>query len=330
MAVYLLLGDIHLADKPPSSCTSTYLDDLFELLAQTVDLARRVNAVAAVWAGDVFHKKIPSQTSHRSVRLAIGIARAYPCPLYVVPGNHDLSYDRITSIWENQPLGVLIGSGAARYLNGWPLEDAPADPIYGVAWQQRWDDDTVSDAFDDWRDRLKLPREPRDLASLRPVLVVAHAPLYPPGEEPPYEFYPTTAWAKAMGNHGSVYYGHIHNPHGVYAVGGVQFCNPGALSRGSLDEYNLNRPVQVATWDSDTGQFTLHTLPHKPAEQVFRLAQVREEKEARINLDAFLASVGETTLDVMSIETVLVHLREMLPDTDEYRLAEELLEVTAA
>jgi DNA repair exonuclease SbcCD nuclease subunit len=321
VGVYLLLGDIHLADKPPSSCTNTYLEDLFELLAQTVDLARRLDTAGVIWAGDVFDRKVPSQTSHRTVRLAVGIARTYHCPLYVVPGNHDLSHDRITSVWEGQPLGVLIGSGAAHYLNGWSWdEEATGDRVYGVPWLQRFDDQTVSDALDEWRTCLKPGL---------PGLVVAHAPLYPPGQELPYEFYPTAAWAKAMGNHGSVYYGHVHDPHGTYEVDGVQFCNPGALSRGSLHEHNLNRPVQVVTWDSDTGQFTIHTLPHKPAEQVFRLAEVREEKEARINLDAFLASVGETTLDVMSIEAVLARLREMLPDTDEYRLAEDLLEVTA-
>jgi DNA repair exonuclease SbcCD nuclease subunit len=313
VGVYLLLGDIHLSDKPPSSCTVSYNDDLFELLAQTVDLAARLDAVAVIWAGDVFDKKVPSQTSHRSVRRAIGIARVYPCPLYIVPGNHDVSNDRLISIWENQPLGVLIGSGAARYLNGWPLtgQELP-DPVYGVGWLQRFDDDTVSDALADWRERGS------------PGLVVAHAPLYPVGQELPYEYYPTPKWSRAMGNYGSVYYGHVHDPHGCYIVDGVTYCNPGALSRGSLHEHNLTRPVQVASWDSETGEFTLHELPHKPADEVFRLAEVQEEKQARINLDDFLASIGQTTLDVMSIESVLVHLREVLPGP-EYALAHDLL-----
>lgn len=324
MGVYLLLGDIHLSDKAPSSCTSTYLDDLFELLFQTVELAGKLQAAACIWAGDVFDKKIPGQTSHKTVRNLIGVARAYPCPVYIVPGNHDLSHDRLTSIWEGQPLGVVFASGV-RLLNGWPLEeDAQQWPIYGVPWLQRFDDQTVADAFYGWRSRLALPREPRDLASLRSCLVVAHAPLYPPGQELPYEFYSTTAWAAAVGNYGSVYYGHVHDPHGIYTVDGVTFCNPGALSRGSLHEHNLTRAVQVASWDSETGEFTLHTLPHKPADQVFRLADVQDEKQARLNLDDFLASVGQTTLDVMSIEAVIAHLREILTDP-EFKLAQELL-----
>lgn len=326
MAVYLLLGDIHLSDKPPSSCTSTYLDDLFELLIQTSELAERLNATAVIWAGDVFDKKVPGQNSHAMVRKLLGIARVHHCPIYVVPGNHDVSHDRFVSIWEGQPLGVVIASGAVRLLNGWGLEsERPPDPVYGVPWLQRFDDDTVSAAFDDWRDRIKLPRrDPRELDSLRPCLVVAHAPLYPPGQELPYEFFPTSSWAKAMGNYGSVYYGHVHDPHGTYTVDGVTFCNPGALSRGSLHEHNLTRPVQVASWDSETGQFTLHTLPHKPADQVFRIAEVQEEQQARLNLDDFLTNIGKTTLDVMSIEAVLAHLREVLPDS-EYALARELL-----
>lgn len=326
MAVYLLLGDIHLSDRAPSSCTATYLDDLFELLIQTAELATQLNAAGVIWAGDIFDKKVPGQTSHRTVRKLLGVVGVHPCPVYVVPGNHDLSHDRFTSIWENQPLGVVIASGAVRLLNGWVPGDrgSPIVPLYGVPWLQRFDDQTVSDALHDWRDRLKLPRNPIDLASLPPFLVVAHAPLYPPGQELPYEHYYTTAWAKAMGNHGSVFYGHVHDPHGIYEVDRVTFCNPGALSRGSLHEHNLTRPVQVAAWDSTTGEFTLHTLRHKPADEVFRLTEVQEEKQARINLDQFLSSVGRTTLDVMSIEAVLAHLREVLPGP-EYALANELL-----
>ena len=75
-----------------------------------------------------------------------------------------------------------------------------------------------------------------------------------------------------MGGAGSVFYGHVHEPHGVYEAGGVTFCNNGALSRGSLHEYNLTRQVGCTLWDSETGEFEFVPLDAKPASEVFRLA----------------------------------------------------------
>jgi len=326
MAEYLLLGDIHLSDRPPSACTDTYLDDLFDLLGASIDLARQRRVAAVIWAGDVFHHKVPTRTSHATVRRLIDTARAYPCPVYVVPGNHDLANDRFASIEEGQPLGVLLASGAVRLLHGW-MDTCGGDsaPVYGVPWLMRFDDDMVADALADWRDRLALPRRRADRASLGPALVVAHAPLYPPGQELQFEYYRAGAWAAAMGGHGSVYYGHVHEPHGVYTADGVTFANAGALSRGSLHEHNLTRPVQVATWNAQDGAFTLHTLPHKAAGEVFRLTEARERRQAQMDLDAFLASVGQASVEVTSIEAVLAHLATLDLGPEVLALAEELL-----
>lgn len=333
MGEYLLLGDIHLSDRPPSACTDTYLDDLFALLSETVALARERQVTAVIWAGDVFHHKTPGRTSHATVRRLIDLAATYPCPVYVVPGNHDLSHDRVASLDEGQPLGVMLAAGAVRLLSGWSDQTGHPglpDPVYGVPWQVRFDDDLVTAALHDWRDRLAVPRQPADLASLRPALVVAHAPLYPPGQELAFEYYPAHRWAEAMGGYGSVYYGHVHEPHGVYQAGRVTFANPGALSRGSLHEHNLTRDVQCATWNPDHvaaghGGFTVHTLPHKPSAQVFRLAETAAAKAAQLSLDEFLAAVGQASIEITSIEAVLAHLQTLGLEPGVYALAEELL-----
>lgn len=333
---FLLMGDIHLSDRPPSACTEDYLDDLFALLAETVTLAKRRKVTAVIWAGDVFHHKTPGRTSHATVRRLIDLARTYPCPVLVVPGNHDLAHDRLSSIEEGQPLGVMLAAGAVRLLQGWVDQSAgdvlpgPVAPVYGVPWLMRFDDALVADAFADWRDRLQLPREPADRASLMPGLVVAHAPLYPPGQELTFENYPARKWAAAMGNVGSVYYGHVHEPHGVYTVDGVTFANPGALSRGSLHEHNLTRDVQVALWDAGSGEFELVTVPHKSAEQVFRLDVARADQVARADLSDFLAAVRRVQVDVTSIEAVVAELRGADLDPAVLALAEELLAEAAA
>ncbi len=312
MGDYLLVNDVHLADRPPSSCTETYLDDLFALLAAIGDIARERAAAAVIYAGDVFHIKTPGRTAHSTVRRFIDHLRALPCPTMIVPGNHDLLHDRLESIAESQPLGVVFASGAATELRGWHGEH----PVYGVPWLRRFSDDWVTAAFNDWR--ITCPGG-------RPKLVVTHAPLYPPGQELKWEHYPATKWAAAMANRGTVHYGHVHEPHGVYTVDGVAFSNPGALSRGSLHEHTRTRPVQIACWNSETGD-TIHLdLPHRPATDVLRVTEAAAEKAETADLAAFLAAVGTTRLDVTSTEATIAHIRAAGYEPDLTRLLCELL-----
>jgi hypothetical protein len=132
-----------------------------------------------------------------------------------------------------------------------------------------------------------------------------------------------------MGNAGTVHYGHVHEPHGIYEVQGVTFSNPGALSRGSLHEHNLTRTPAVAIWDSESGLIEHHELTAKPADQVFRLQHAAEVKNAGINLNRFLASVQATRLDVTSTASVIAHVREQHPeDLALHALVQTLLEQT--
>jgi DNA repair exonuclease SbcCD nuclease subunit len=312
VAKYLLINDVHLSDRPPSSCTDTYLDDLFDLLGQVVVLARVQQVSALVIAGDLFHCKAPSRVSHRMMIRLVKWIRSAPCPVAVVAGNHDLQHDRVESLDETQPLGMLVKSDLVRLLDGWD----PDFPLYGVPWQQEWTDEAVNTA-------LAAFRGPKGNA-----LVVTHAPLYPPGLELEYEFYPAPKFAEAMGGTGYCYYGHVHERHGIWLTepastfldGGssqVTFCNPGALSRGSLHEHNLTRVPACVVWDSDTGQFTEIPLNARPPEEVFRLKEAREVTDMRGRLDEFLAAIGSTTLEGVSVESVIEHIRSLgLPEAD--------------
>lgn len=319
MPDYLLVNDVHLSDRPPSSCTDTYLADLFDLLRGVGDIAAQRSANAVIFAGDFYHHKTPGRTSHATVRATIDVLRDYPCPSYVVPGNHDMQHDRLDSIDTTQPLGVVIASGALRLLNGWMKSSHDLDGldlIYGVPWLWRFDDQSVGDALEDWRHC-----DPEDAHGL----VVTHAPLYPPGQELKYEYYHAAKWADAMDNWGTVHYGHVHEPHGIYVVDGVTFSNPGALSRGSLHEHNLIREIKIAVWNSDTGDIDHVVVPHKPAEEVFRLVQADEVKTAQLELDEFLASIGQTRIEITSVEAVMDHIRSLALGPELEKLVENLL-----
>ncbi len=332
MSKILLLGDVHLSDRPPSSCTETYLDDMFDLLYQTAEIANEGGYVAAVQAGDLFHSKMPVRTSHRTIQRVIEWVQHFSCPFFIVPGNHDLAMDRLDSVMDGQPLGVILRSGA-HMLQGWADIASAGNqlsfPLYGVPWLQSWNDKDLegepsdyvrseaAKALEDWNSRYD---------GSVPALLVTHAPFYPPGLELEFEYFPTKMFADLMGNKGSVYYGHVHEPAGTFVANGVRFCNNGALSRGSLHEYNLSREIVATEWDSVTSMFTAIPLDCKPASEVFKLTEIEAQKTAQVDLDAFLTSIGETTIEITSIEAVMVHIRNLNLGTASERLIEELLE----
>lgn len=299
MATYGLISDIHLTRRPPASCTDDYLPDLLGLLDQAFAVFAERRVAAAVIAGDLFHAKAPTSTPHVLVRAIARRFRAQPFPVWVVPGNHDLSHDRIESL-DGQPLGVLFETGVAHCLDGWMGGE---HPVFGVPWQQRWSEDGIYEVL----------RPLREQVSSR-TLIVAHAPIYPPRSEPRYpdaELTPARWWAGALadGNVGhGLFYGHIHESHGWWEHGGVEFCNNGALSRGSLGEDNLTRQVGVTLWDSGTGEFEFVPLDAKPAEQVFRLVEHQQKVTAQMSLDGFLTELGTTTLARVSPESVMAHV----------------------
>lgn len=289
-------------DTSPSSRKDDYREAIIRKLKYVSELEKRIKADIVIFAGDVFHFPTPSRTSHATVIQMLEVIKSFNS-VWVVPGNHDLQFSRLGSMMDTQPLGVLI-HGGLNILDGWH----PTLPIYGVPWQQDWiiNEHAPDRAFAAFRAGASEGR------NLPDSLAVTHAPIYPPEEQQSviFELIPTSgenSIAAAMGGQGSVYYGHIHEDHGVFEDGGVTYCNVGALSRGSLHEYNLERDIQVAIWDSEKG-FIPHKIPFTPAEEIFYLEEHSEAVTEKKSLESFLKDVGQSKIAISSIESVKEHI----------------------
>lgn len=321
MTKILCVGDIHAMDRAPVNATESYMDDIIEMLRWTIDYAAKNHIKVIVWAGDVFHHKSPSRTSHALVLRMIGVlkyAEEKGVEIWAVTGNHDISNDVLASIQEKQPLGVLYQAGL-KELVGWH----PELPIFGVPWRQDWttNEDSAFEAFRGWRQESGPIIGETDIVDpidISTALAITHAPIYPPkeAENIQWDLVPTRGdkgISAAMGNTGFLYYGHIHEDHGVFEVEGVTYANMGAISRGSLHEYNVTRQIKVAVWDdgeySGKPGFTEVVVPHKPAEEVFKMEQAEEKKAERLSLDEFLSDIGSSTLAVSSTGSVIEHIR---------------------
>lgn len=319
----LLIGDIHLADRPPSIRTETYTDDILDKLRAAVRIAADQHCDVIVSAGDVFHIKTPTRNSHSLVQRTGEVLTSAGLPVLIVPGNHDLSNDRLDSL-KKQPLGTLAKMEGIDLLTG-PSE---VFPIFGLPYLADWGGDLLRwmSVYDKWADRHKAAD-----FDFWP-LMVTHAPIFPDGEEPPYEFISASDWAGLMNGKGDCYYGHIHDPHGDYTPhpgSSIRMCNNGAISRGSLHEATLKREPAVTVWDSTgsgAGRFTRHPLPFRPAEAVFRLSDKEDLDERESRVGAFLESVGRTTLDGLSIEEVHAQARTRGLKPRTLALIEDLLE----
>lgn len=319
MTEIICVGDIHVSDHAPVNCHDSYTDDIVDMLVWIAGEAARRGADAVVWAGDIFHHKSPSKNSHALVLKMVGVVREYEkvgIPLWIVTGNHDISNNRIESVREKQPLGVLFEAGA-RELDGWH----PSLPLYGVPWQAEWSE-TLDEAFEEFR------ADPPEFVTDRSrTLAVTHASIFPPAivGNVPYEHLPAEDVARAMGNEGCLYYGHIHDYHGIFEAEGVTFANMGAISRGSLTESNTNRKILVASWTDHSG-FEIVQVPHKPADEVFKLEQAAEKKSAEHGISSFLSSVGAAAIEISSTASVISHVKSLGLGTSVENLAIEILE----
>lgn len=235
-------------------------------------------------------------------------------------------YDRLDTL-NSQPLGVLFTAGV-KQLVGWNATDVKGKklPVMGIPWQQDWlEEGHVKKAFEEYNPEGE---------SFEDSLVVTHCPIYPPVEAQKqlFELVPTSgegSLSEAMDNTGYLYYGHIHEDHGFFTDGGTTFGNVGAISRGSLHEYNVERKIQVAEWSPENG-FKAIEIPHRPADEVFFLEEKAAHDEEEREFSDFLSDISAVTLAVSDTESVVAYINTMdSPKPVKDRAVEILREVSS-
>lgn len=289
---FIFRTDVHVADKSPVSWKGDYRAEVLGSLVQIGELAREYKATAVLDGGDFFHVKTAVRNSHGLVYRVVGIHEGYPCPVYSIEGNHDMTGNNLNTI-EEQPLGVLYASRVFNHLRDETFEqDGLRVRVVGIPYSPSRD----------LREIQEFRKRPGDDCLI--AVVHALAAEDPPAEVEDFFGEPVFRYSSMIFEDGpDVFcFGHWHKDQGVVQLDGRFFVNQGAASRGALVRENLERTPKVSLIEVTKAGVKVTELPLKvaPASEVFDIERKeRQEKESTIItqfVEQIEADVGADTV----------------------------------
>jgi DNA repair exonuclease SbcCD nuclease subunit len=270
MLTLLWRSDVHLADVAPQARIDDWVATILGKIIQIGQIAKEVGASAVLDGGDFFHVKSPTRNSHELVAKTALVHAAYPCPVYATVGNHDVKYGNLEFLPE-APLETLFSTGVFQRLYDQHEVTFTKDDItvrvVGIPYHgTKYDLNRFSEIKKGSEDYL---------------VVVAHC-LASPKETTMFEAEDVLSYKDLSAYAPDAYLmGHWHKDQGVQRVAGKLFVNVGSVSRGSLQQDELERiPTVVALYfDKDDISYSKIELQISPASEVFDLAgRARVEK----------------------------------------------------
>ena len=298
----IFCGDVHLADRPPLGRVEGYREQVLAKLEEVGQIAKKIDADAVVFSGDIFHSKRPMFTSHYLVQQVQRVFASYPCPIFIVPGNHDMGPEGMDSL-KRQPLGVVIDDRHVGLLdepgsNPWVIGDAT---LFARPYHAQLDLDP---------EYYRMRSDEQEFHEGAKVMV-AHSSLMPPRRKEPYGTLDVGELVETgvLDGWDAILSGHIHDDLGVHKVGHLWFANPGALARPSRTAEAMTRRPNVL--EIDIGEeitFTRHDLTCAlPAAEIFLVPEdggvvVTEEIRGFADRLAEGLAVDDTPLDQLLSE----------------------------
>ena len=283
MISFVVRTDTHINDKAPESRCDDYMETVLDKLRQVGQVARDRKVNAVLDNGDFFHNKAASKNSHTLVKRVVEVHKAYPCPVYENPGNHDFPYGNVDYI-DKQPLGVLFATGIFHRMDDIRFEDEDGLIVRVVGLPYKVD----FSVFD-----FDMERGDEDV-----LIVAAHTYASPTGTEcfGREQFLSYSELAECTPD--LFIFGHLHVDQGIQEVLGKPFINLGSLTRGSLTHDNLERIPRIGyiKVEKIDGEIKISTeaipLEVKPASEVFDLVKHERIQKERKDIDQFIETLS--------------------------------------
>lgn len=109
---FVFITDSHVKVRGPASRTDNMAEAVLRKYREVGEVAKKIGATAVLHGGDLFDGPRVADSLKGDLGKTI---LSWPCPLYVVPGNHDLFGYAISSL-QNTSLGLLFKHGIAKPL----------------------------------------------------------------------------------------------------------------------------------------------------------------------------------------------------------------------
>lgn len=280
-------SDIHIGDINPRSRIDDFKETILGKIEQIRKECIKRDADAFIIAGDLFNFKNPNKNTHGLVRELIELFKKFKCPIYMIPGNHDLTGNNLESLKE-QPLGVLFASGTVINLaeeklskkghRGLGESTLPKVSLVGIPYMEDLDISSIT-----------LPPKENCIAQICVLHLYAGPQAGVVFKERLYGYDEIASLESNV-----FVIGHYHVDQGIQVLNDKHFINLGAITRGSIAEENINHQpkIGIIKINSDGDKTTIETesipLQIKPAEEVFDLVKREKEKKEIIEIQQFV------------------------------------------
>jgi DNA repair exonuclease SbcCD nuclease subunit len=285
--VFISANDIHISDSSPRARLDNYGETMLNKIAQWRMACTKLNADGALLAGDLFNNKAPIKNSHRLNQKLIKEFRQFPCPIYMIEGNHDLTANRLDSI-EEQPLGVLFADKTLHQLRHEIIEkDGVKISLVGIPFSDEMN-----------IENLKIPENNGYAAQI--CLMHIYAGLKS-GKLFKDRIYGYDELSKLSPDIFVI--GHYHIDQGIYELEGKHFVNIGSMSRGTLADDSVDHQpqigfIKISVDDEGKKSFVLRSIKLKvqPASEIFDLVKKEEEKKENKDMELFVEKLASESV----------------------------------
>lgn len=297
----LVIGDVHICDKPPGRRADGYKEAILKKLEECVSIAKEKEVTHVLFLGDIFHKKVAHLTSHKLIQEIAAVLQAFSVPVLILVGNHDITDGSLESL-EKQPLGVLRLLSNVSLLETEPVALADDIDIYPLP-------GTSPFTMDDFKVKGKNKRD----------ILAVHQSIVPDvmiENEMLRDILHDAGTIVTHTDINIILYGHQHRCDGMYKVSrpdgtSAVFSNLGSICRLTIDENDVYKEPSVLVLDiaddearSVTPEIIKLTCVIPPSE-AYKLEEHLEEKEHTKNIDEIIRKLKETEVSSFSIDGVI-------------------------
>lgn len=309
----ILMSDVHLSHTPPiaRSVEPDWYVAMGRPLQQVCELQEKLNGIACIIAGDVFHHwKAPPELINFAIE-------HLPSHCYAVPGQHDLPLHQLEDIHKSAYWTLVRGQKMMNLAYNHPIALGNMR-MHGFPWGT--EPYPLMRAKE--KDFVSLKRSPNMTKLVRVAVVHAYCSTKEASHPAADRTSRVAHWKKKLDGFQAAVFGDNHQGF-LSSVSGPVVLNSGALIRRRVDEYNYqpqvgvlfsNGMIDLVKLDVSADRFIDIAEACKIAEKAFDfcevIADLAELKESAFDFAELLKEFLERSGISKSVKTIILEALE--------------------